>query len=85
MKTKLTIIIGMFFVGIAVGCDTNYDCGYGQTCMKQSPYSPGVCIGGQQYLPPVQQQQGQSCWSDITCGIGGRCIKSGYNSVGRCQ
>lgn len=97
MKTKLTIIIGMFFVGYAIGCQSDFGCPMGSSCIQPGgPWSEGICSGQNFPVPqPVQQfpvpsfnrpeVQVQECSTNFQCGFGHSCVKWGNNYMGVCR
>lgn len=93
MKLKLLIIIGMFVTAFTFGCDSDFSCPMGQSCLKPGgAWSHGICSGAlqpQQQFPmpvtpqPIQQQQ--ECTTNFQCGFGHVCMKFGNNYAGFCR
>lgn len=77
----------------AAGCASDYQCQYGQKCVKDSLSFEGVCAqpvtsyGVPVYQPPspnsLQPGTGE-CSFDTECTIGFRCVKSSGGLYGNC-
>ncbi len=88
---KLILITSMFFVGLAIGCDSDFNCPMGQSCYKPNPWAQGLCSGQlqpqQQFPMPITPEplQERSCSTNFQCGFGHSCVKWGNNYMGICR
>lgn len=93
---RLTLILFIALCVKALPCTSNLDCEIGSSCLKSGGFlQPGVCIGGMNpgnkhdkapvYNPNDRSDTiGETCSYDLDCGMGRRCLKSGYNMYGTC-
>ncbi len=74
--------------GAAYGCESNFDCELGSRCVKAKGQSIGICFGGMDPGNKNDQKPGRlssgttegigdTCWSNLDCDLGARCVKSG--------
>lgn len=94
-KYILIFILPVFFVGIVnAACYTDYDCGYGNKCVKSSgDYNvTGVCVSGSNtygVTPPGYNMGSnptivKSCSFDTDCTYGYSCMKRSGQLTGIC-
>lgn len=99
MKIKLTLGLFILFTLIAAhshACQFDTDCEVGSKCLKNSYSLYGSCVGGlspgnqydqrpTRYPMDMTGKRGETCQFDVQCGVGGRCVKSGYSIYGTCM
>lgn len=92
-----TLVMILWSVG-ASACRYDTDCSVGSRCVKGTFDQYGYCGGGSNpgnssdrnpvFRPTGSGQapsgSGRTCVSDFQCGVGGRCLKEGFNPRGVC-
>lgn len=93
---KYLIPIALFFSTNLLACYSDYQCGYGNVCVKpEGSYSlQGVCItpvdefGNKDYGVPMNQEFGprdiEGCSWNTDCEIGFKCLKEAGQLEGIC-
>ena len=99
-KSLFVFTFFLLFANSAHPCQTDYDCGYGNKCVKPSgSYSlEGNCVvmtnqfGQQDYKASYQgwgsgnqPAQVRSCQFNTDCGVGFRCFKEDGQIYGLCS
>lgn len=94
MKHLLASILSALIALPCLACYSDYDCGYGQLCSKpKDSYATteGICVQPTRNNAPMYNSQqnwqgttASGCYYDNQCGIGGQCLKTGFNSQGIC-
>lgn len=94
---KVILIFSIFFSLGAIACNSDYQCGYGNRCVKAEGdfHFDGICVqvkdeyGNKDYNSDSTWGGGygpkeiSSCTWDGDCGIGGKCFKrsGSYNGI----
>lgn len=95
---NLILTICLILPKPVIACWYDIDCDIGFTCVKDSGYEEGVCVGKKyRNTPPNDssypkepkgywnKNKGNSCSYDAQCDVGEKCLKSDFSLYGVCS